>query len=80
VKLVLMTHDLTCALAELIREAANYPRGKLSALPSLPRGLAVAAVGFIIQLAIDQTGRDPKDLRDLESDLIARLEPAEDRP
>jgi len=68
-----MTHDLTCALGELVRAAIHYPRGKLSALP-LPRDLAVSAVAFTIQLAIDLTDRDSKELRSLERDLIAKLE------
>ena len=73
-KFLLMTHDLTCVLGELARAAANYPRGKLSALPPLPRDLAVAAVAFTIQLAIDEANSDPDQMRTLERDLIAKLE------
>jgi hypothetical protein len=75
---MLMTHDLTCVLGELARAAANYPRGKLSTLPMLPRDLAVAAVAFTIQLAIEQEGRDPEQLRALERELIAKLEESDE--
>lgn len=73
-KFLLLTHDLTCVLGELARAAAHYPRGKLSALPHLPRDLAVAAVAFTIQLAIDEGECDPAQMRALESKLIAKLE------
>ena len=73
-KILLMTHDLTCALGELMRVAANYPRGELSLMPPLPRDLAVAAVGFAIQLAIDEGGKDPAEMRALEAVLIAKLD------
>ena len=36
--------------------------------------LAVAAVAFTIQLAIDEGGCDPAEMRVLESELIAKLE------
>lgn len=73
-KILLQTHDLTCALGELMRAAANYPRGQISLLPPLPRDLAVAAVGFVIQLAIDEGEKDPAEMRALEAALIAKLE------
>ena len=73
-KFMLMTHDLTCVLGELARAASHYPRGRLSALPPLPRDLAVAAVAFTIQLAIDEGGCDPAEMHVLESELIAKLE------
>lgn len=78
--IVLMTHDLDCTLVELRRAAANYPRGTLSTLPLLPRDLAIAAVVFTVQLAIDATDRDPTELRALEQELIAKLEPGACEP
>ena len=77
-KFLLMTHDLTCVLGDLVRAASHYPRGKPSTLAeALPRDLAVAAIAFTIQLAIDEAGCDPDQMRMLESVLIARLEQAE---
>ena len=77
-KLMLMTHDLTCVLGDLARAASHYPRGKPSTLPMLPRDLAVAAVAFTIQLAIEQEGCDPEQLRALERELIAKLEASDE--
>ena len=71
--IVLASHDLTCALGELARAAANYPRGTPSALLPLPRDLAVAAVSFAIQFAIDAADGDPGQLRALEGELVAAL-------
>lgn len=73
--IVLLTHDLACTVEELMRAAANYPRGELSALPPLPRRLVIAAVTFTVQLAIDTTDQDPTLLRELEQALISKLEP-----
>lgn len=68
------THDLTCALGELARAATNYPGGRMSTLYPMPRDLVVSAVAFAIQLAIDEGGKDPAEMRALESALIAKLE------
>src|SRR5271154_735548 len=83
--LVLGIHDFTCALRELESAADRYePPHRFGGssvidggtgawrLNPLVENLAVAAVGFTIQLAIE-IGRDPGPLRDLERDLIATL-------
>ena len=75
-KIAFHTHDLSCAFGELARAAANYPRGQMSVLCPLPRDLVVSAVAFAIQLAIDEGGKDPAEMRALESALIAKLEVA----
>lgn len=77
-KFVFMTHDLSSAFGQLARAALVFPRGKPSVFSMLPRDLAVAAVGFTIQLAIDLTDRDPADLRALEQKLIAALETSDE--
>lgn len=76
-KIGLMTHDLTCTISDLCGAAVRYSREKLFTLSGMPRDLAVAAVAFTVQLAIDLTDRDPADLRALERDLIAKLGEAE---
>ena len=68
------THDLTCVVGALAHAASSYPRGAPSAISPLPRDLAVAAVAFAVQLAIDEAGADPESLRALEGELIAALE------
>jgi len=68
-----MTHDLTCAIGELGGAACRYSSAADFAARdrSLPK-LAVAAVAFTIQLAIE-SGRDPIEMRALERDLIAAV-------
>jgi hypothetical protein len=72
VKHLILTHDVSCALGELARVAR---RGGLpSADPfTAVTELAVAAVAFTCQLAIDAAGRDPAEMRALERDLIAAI-------
>jgi hypothetical protein len=76
---LLMTHDLTCTLGELERASKRYlstpNRWLASFAPAAPTtDLAVAAIAFTIQLAIE-AGHDPTKLRDLERDLITSLRP-----
>lgn len=68
VKLV-MTHDLSCTLGQLTAAAGRQPSGQPPT-----RDLVIAAVAFTIQLAIDEGGRDPAQMRALERDLIAALQ------
>jgi hypothetical protein len=71
---LLMTHDLSCALGELGTAARRYtPPALLSSDRSTTTDLAVAAVAFAVQLAIDATDRDPAQMRALERELIAKL-------
>jgi len=71
---MLHTHDLACTIGALGSAARRYALPKLPASDrSATDDLAVAAVAFAIQLAIDTTNRDPADLRALERDLLARL-------
>ena len=73
---LLLTHDLSCTLGQLAAAACRYPGDDrvldVTARPACD--LVVAAVAFTIQLAIDEGGRDPDEMRALERDLIARLE------
>lgn len=71
-KFLLLTHDLSCVIENLGIAAARYAptRGFNRRL----RDLAVAAVAFTIQLAIEQPDSDPAALRLLEKALIAKLE------
>jgi len=73
-----LTHDLACVLEELTSAARRYalPRLLSSQRPVLD-DLAVAAVAFVIQLAVDTTDRDPGEMRALERKLIAVLGAAE---
>ena len=78
-KLLMMvhTHDLSCTIGALGRAAHRLALPKLPPQydpPLVPTDeLAVAAVAFAIQLAIDTTKRDPADLRALERELLAKL-------
>jgi hypothetical protein len=45
----------------------------LSSERAVTGDLVVAAVAITIQLAIDVADRDPKQMRELERDLIAKL-------
>jgi hypothetical protein len=70
----LMTHDLSCALGELGTAARRFTLpALLSSDRSATTDLAVAAVAFTVQLAIDMTDRDPVQMRALERELIAKL-------
>jgi hypothetical protein len=78
----LWTHDISCVIGALVQAARNYayPRqlssgaAVLHAVETLPRNLAVAAVAFTIQLAIEETERDAVEMRALETGLISELE------
>ena len=74
-----MTHDLSCALEELVRAGRRYtsPSRAASDLPVVSLDLARAAVGLSIQIAIDVAGRDPAQMRALERELIAALQSEE---
>jgi len=75
-KLLMMmhTHDLSCTIGDLGSAARRYTLPQmLSSDRSVTDDLAVAAVAFAIQLAIDTTDRDPGDLRALESELLSKL-------
>ena len=80
-ELRLMIYDLECVIGALTQAAHRYTL--LLASPTeilkqvmeiLPRNLAVAAVAFTIQLAIDDAGREASAMRSLERALISRLE------
>lgn len=74
-KALLMTHDVTCAFGELASAARRSALLRLLA-PEAPRALrdlAIAAIAFTIQLAIDEAGRDPAEMRALERSLLAAL-------
>jgi len=66
-----MSHDLSCALGELASAARRCAEPS-----SVVTDLAVAAVALTIQLAIDTAGRDPTEMRALESELIGTLKAA----
>lgn len=72
-----MTHDVTCAFGELesaARRSTEAPGTRDGRAASLARrDLAIAAVAFTIQLAIDEAGRDPAEMRALERSLFAAL-------
>lgn len=74
----LWTHDITCVLGALDRAARDYARPSLAAvkqsIEAIPRNLAVAAVAFTVQLAIEETDRDASEMRALEAELISELE------
>jgi hypothetical protein len=67
----IITHDLVCTLDQLIREARRYPR-EGTGLP-MERNLAIAAIVFTIQLAIE-AGHDPITLRTIERELFVIVE------
>ena len=72
VKLV-MTHDLSCTLGALATAAVRiHPSAPPLQNTPPTRDLLIAAVAFAIQLAIDQTGRDPAEMRVLERDCSPR--------
>lgn len=74
--LLLMTHDLSCAIEELGSAAHRHVLPKLlSSARSVMNDLPMAAVAFTIQFAIDAAGRDPAEMRALERLLIAKLVP-----
>jgi hypothetical protein len=68
---LLLTHDLSCVIGDLAKAASRYDPTK--GFDRRLHDLAVAAVAFTIQLAIDQPGNDPDALRALERALIAKL-------
>lgn len=74
-KLLLMTYDLSCTLGDLGKAANRYPKDAPYSPTTEPmRNLLVAAVAFTIQLAIDEGGRDPAEMRALERELIAKIQ------
>lgn len=72
----LQIHDMTCVLGELEHAAQLYARHvvDMRSVEVWQRRLAVAAVAFTIQLAIEKAESDVVALRDLERDLISTLE------
>jgi hypothetical protein len=71
-----MTHDLSCAFGDLSASARRFTLPSfLESDQSVHGELAVAAVRFAVQLAIDHGDRDPEEMRKLESDLIAKIAP-----
>ena len=75
--LIHATHDLSCAFGELANAARRYPDDtRLSSAWERARDLAAAAVAFTVQLAIDEAGRDPAEMRALERELISKLKSA----
>ena len=73
-ELRLMVYDLECVIGALIQAAHRY--ADVSPTKILPRSLAIAAVAFSIQLAIDEAGRESSAMRSLERSLISRLKEA----
>lgn len=71
-KLRLMVYDLEYVIGALTQAAHRYTH--VSPTKILPRRLAIAAVAFSIQLAIDEAGREASAMRSLERALISRLE------
>lgn len=71
----LMTHDLTSALGHLASMARHLPRGMVTSPTERPTlDLAVAAIAFTIQLAIEtEDPREVPELRALERKLIAHM-------
>ena len=71
----LITHDLTCALSHLSSMAKSLPREMTASSLERPiLDLAIAAVAFTVQLAIETEGsQDAIELRELERKLIASL-------
>lgn len=71
---VLPVHDLLCTLGELDKAARSFAlRPKFSpAGLAIFKDLAIAAVAFTVQLAIE-VGHDPAQMRVLERELIAEL-------
>ena len=63
---ILMVHDTTCTLDELRKEAVRCPNRS-----DLAPNLALAAIAFTVQLAIDFGHCDPVKMRALEHTLIA---------
>ena len=80
-KLILLTHDLSCTIDNLGRAASRHSTTALAHLfdsttPSTrdpSYNLFVAAIEFAVQLAIDQGDQDPTEMRALERALIAKI-------
>ena len=73
-KLLTLTHDLSCTLGDLGVAASQYHKDAPYPPTTEPsRNLLVAAVAFTIQLAIDEGGQDPAAMRTLERVLIAKI-------
>jgi hypothetical protein len=76
----LWTHDMSCVIGALTHAAHHfaYPRpGKdvvQYVLEIRPRNLAVAAVAFTIQLALEETELPVAAMRELENALMRKLE------
>lgn len=69
------THDLTCALGQLIQAACRYPREKPHLVTERQAlDLTNAAVAFTIQLAIED-GHDAVKMRGMEQQLRAFMTP-----
>ncbi len=74
-KPVILTHDLSCTIGQLSTVARRFPNDATTDVTGhSARDLFMAAVAFTIQLAIDEAGRDPAEMRALERDLFAVLE------
>lgn len=72
VKALLMTHDLWCVIGQLETVACRYSTDATTDVTSRRgRDLAIAAIAFTIQLAIDNAARDPAAMRSLERELFA---------
>jgi hypothetical protein len=76
----LWTHDMSCVLGELECAALRYSHPSAAdkmkhVLETFPRNLAVAAVAFTVQLAIEESDIvAAAEMRTLEGVLIAELE------
>jgi hypothetical protein len=72
-----LTHDLTCTVTELVKSARRFVAPPVLEFDqAIFVGLARAAVAFTIQLAIDTTKYEPAVLRELETELMSKLEGA----
>lgn len=72
-KMLILTHDLSCTFTELTRAVNRCTRASGSGGVNDLADLAVAAVALTIQLAIDAGDRDPGEMRALERELIDKL-------
>jgi hypothetical protein len=76
-KTLLLTHDLSCVIGNLAVSAARQRSPSSGRAPMPSRNLMIAAVSFAVQLAIDESGADPDQMRALERSMVAKLEEIE---
>lgn len=69
---MILSHDLACTIENLAREARRYVRMPTPQFTSI-KDLAVAAVAFAVQLAIE-ADHDPTKMRALEQEMFDVLD------